>query len=468
LILLGSNPLSVTQGSTFTDPGATASDPEDGDITSRISVSGSVNTAVIGSYVLTYSVTDTSGNAATPVTRTVNVVPGGGGGGGGSAILVITNEKLTKTENSGEVVITWNTNLPATSRVVYGTASVTMPGSAPLYGYTTSNATDTTLVYNHSMTVTGLVEGVSYYFRPVSTESTQSAVGIELVMNQQPPTSCVYLKEYLRYGQPNNPVEVMKLQSFLKSFEGFSNLAVSGFFDLETDAAVRAFQDKYAAEVLAPWNLPGNTGYVYYTTQKKINEIYCQRAFPLNDMQISEIEAYKRLLENLRRPGVVNSTLVPVVGSTGGSVSVDGNGLAAGDPDTTAGEVAGLATQEGTLTTIGTDEQPGVLARGRIALADLLATVPNLGDKLRGTSNSATITDSVASSETEDVLASVIDATSTSRVEAAVGYMKNLGSCTWVAWTLFLIVLILLVMYLRLWLMHRKESVEEPVFPKSK
>ncbi len=74
ITLIGSSTMSVNVGGSFIDPGATASDNIDGDITSNIVVSGSVNTAVIGSYVLNYNVSDTAGNAATQISRTVNVV----------------------------------------------------------------------------------------------------------------------------------------------------------------------------------------------------------------------------------------------------------------------------------------------------------------------------------------------------------------------------------------------------------
>ena len=59
--------------SPYSDAGATATDDEDGDITSRIVVTNPVNTTLLGTYTITYAVTDLSGNAATPVTRTVNV-----------------------------------------------------------------------------------------------------------------------------------------------------------------------------------------------------------------------------------------------------------------------------------------------------------------------------------------------------------------------------------------------------------
>ena len=89
IALNGNASVSITVGDSFTDPGATASDPEDGDITADIVVGGdAVNTSVAGTYVITYNVTDSDGNAAPEVTRTVTVraapppPPSGGGGGG--------------------------------------------------------------------------------------------------------------------------------------------------------------------------------------------------------------------------------------------------------------------------------------------------------------------------------------------------------------------------------------------------
>ncbi len=72
--LSGANPIIVYQGTSFSDPGFTATDDSDGDITSSVVVTGTVNTAIIGSYSLNYNVADTAGNAATTITRTVNVV----------------------------------------------------------------------------------------------------------------------------------------------------------------------------------------------------------------------------------------------------------------------------------------------------------------------------------------------------------------------------------------------------------
>jgi uncharacterized repeat protein (TIGR01451 family) len=75
ITLIGLNPIVVTQGDIYLDPGATANDIEDGDITSSIVKTGSVDINVVGTYTITYNVTDSKGLSATTVTRTVNVVP---------------------------------------------------------------------------------------------------------------------------------------------------------------------------------------------------------------------------------------------------------------------------------------------------------------------------------------------------------------------------------------------------------
>ena len=78
----------------YSDAGATATDKEDGDITSRIVVTNPVNNTLLGTYTVTYAVSDLAGNPAVPVTRTVNVQPqpaatdGGGGGALGLETLL--------------------------------------------------------------------------------------------------------------------------------------------------------------------------------------------------------------------------------------------------------------------------------------------------------------------------------------------------------------------------------------------
>ncbi|MFB0842211.1 OmpL47-type beta-barrel domain-containing protein [Paenibacillus oleatilyticus] len=73
IVLLGENPLDWQAGTAYVDPGAKAFDPQDGDLTGRIAVTGRVDVSRLGSYVLQYDVTDRAGNPALPVTRTVRV-----------------------------------------------------------------------------------------------------------------------------------------------------------------------------------------------------------------------------------------------------------------------------------------------------------------------------------------------------------------------------------------------------------
>ena len=59
----------------YTDEGATAVDNKDGTITSEITTVNSVDTGCEGIYTVTYDVTDSAGNVATQVVRTVTVTP---------------------------------------------------------------------------------------------------------------------------------------------------------------------------------------------------------------------------------------------------------------------------------------------------------------------------------------------------------------------------------------------------------
>jgi hypothetical protein len=86
------------------------------------------------------------------------------------------------------------------------------------------------------------------------------------------PATCSYLNDYLSIDSNNTEMEVIKLQAFLLNTEGL-NVDINGKFDQKTFNAVKAFQKKYASEILSPWGSSIPTGKVFYTTKKKINEI---------------------------------------------------------------------------------------------------------------------------------------------------------------------------------------------------
>ena len=73
--LVGADPQTIECGDAYTELGATATDVCCGDLTASIVIDTSaVDTSTVGSYTVTYDVTDCNGNPAVQVTRTVNVV----------------------------------------------------------------------------------------------------------------------------------------------------------------------------------------------------------------------------------------------------------------------------------------------------------------------------------------------------------------------------------------------------------
>lgn len=73
ITLLGATTVKIRLFSSFKDPGATATDNYDGVITSRITKTSNINIFRSGTYYVRYNVSDTSGNKAAEVVRTVVV-----------------------------------------------------------------------------------------------------------------------------------------------------------------------------------------------------------------------------------------------------------------------------------------------------------------------------------------------------------------------------------------------------------
>lgn len=120
-----------------------------------------------GNVTVTFRATDST---LASHTRTINISVVEAA----STALAISNVQVSNvTTNSA--VITWTTNKPATSRVIYGTTSRPdiSGASAPNYGYTSSTQTfnGTNWVTSHSVTVTGLSANTQYFFRVISTRN---------------------------------------------------------------------------------------------------------------------------------------------------------------------------------------------------------------------------------------------------------------------------------------------------------
>ncbi len=82
-------------------------------------------------------------------------------------------------------------------------------------------------------------------------------------------------KTNLKEGDSSNDVKY--LQIILKAEVGAptypENVPATGWFGPITEAAVIKFQEKYASEILAPWNLTEGTGLVGSTTRAKLNQM---------------------------------------------------------------------------------------------------------------------------------------------------------------------------------------------------
>jgi alpha-tubulin suppressor-like RCC1 family protein len=182
LQLLGANPLFLPVNTAFADPGAIAEDTCAGDLTSDIVVTGWVNTSVLGTNVLSYSVADDSGNVAR-TNRIIIKVPGRpfvttfgpGEGQEGTALRGAVNPNGDPTA----AWFQWGTNI--------------------LYGRTTGPVEVGQGLTNVPMEtwLSGLTPGVSYHYRLVATNSegwAYSRDAIFRVSSNELPTPVLMLR----------------------------------------------------------------------------------------------------------------------------------------------------------------------------------------------------------------------------------------------------------------------------------
>ena len=73
ITLIGDNPLKIAIDSTYTESGAEAFDNVYGDISDDLVINNNINTSQVGTYEVSYNVSDIKGNVATEVIRTVEV-----------------------------------------------------------------------------------------------------------------------------------------------------------------------------------------------------------------------------------------------------------------------------------------------------------------------------------------------------------------------------------------------------------
>jgi chitodextrinase len=123
----------------------------------------------------TNSYNDLSVSPSTPYTYTVAAYDAAGNTSAASSAANVTtpapsnnppviSNVTTTNVTSTSATITWTTDIPSSSQVLYGTSS----------SYTQSTALDTTQVTSHAQTVTGLSASTTYHFAVQSTASTSN------------------------------------------------------------------------------------------------------------------------------------------------------------------------------------------------------------------------------------------------------------------------------------------------------
>ena len=127
ITLNGQAEMSILLNSGFTDPGYSAKDNCD-DVSDKVKVEGSVDTSNVGTYTLTYSVNDESGNS-TSVTRKVNVYKKRENYGTGVIYLTFDDGPSAYTSELLDVLSKYNVK-----------ATFFVTGRAPGYNYNITRA----------------------------------------------------------------------------------------------------------------------------------------------------------------------------------------------------------------------------------------------------------------------------------------------------------------------------------------
>lgn len=121
ITLNGQQNMTLKVGDTYTERGATASDEVDGDLTSKVQISGSVNTSRAGTYTVTYTVTNSQDQIAT-VTRTVIVT-----GTSSSSNTNTSSNSSSGSNSNSNTTNTTNTNTSNTTTTNTNTNTTTEP-----------------------------------------------------------------------------------------------------------------------------------------------------------------------------------------------------------------------------------------------------------------------------------------------------------------------------------------------------
>ncbi len=100
-------------------------------------------------------------------------------------------------------------------------------------------------------------------------------------------TAQLFPTKEIKYGAKNDPAQVMLLQKYLDAFEQ-AQLPVDGFYSKADEAAVIAWQEKYAADILTPWHITKGTGYIYTTSLEKFKSLFLAQCSPSGSTMVPQ------------------------------------------------------------------------------------------------------------------------------------------------------------------------------------
>lgn len=223
-------------------------------------------------------------------------VSSGGGGGFGFFALTLHNPRVTQTCDG--VIVEWFTNQSSEGYAVFGTGSVASTSTFTPFGYSFESVSRSVGTTTHRVMLQGVLPGDTYFVRPISVLAGYAPVlGIELSIVIQdldcggiggPVSYCPFISNFIDKNRFNDPVEVQRLQLFLRIKERITTTPINGVFDEATEDAVKIFQERRRGEILDPLGLPLATGNVHAFTIATINDLMgCENFEPVRQRAAS-------------------------------------------------------------------------------------------------------------------------------------------------------------------------------------
>jgi len=220
------------------------------------------------------------------------ITSGGGGGGGGFIPAPKPTDFFVKINNgasqatSSNVVLTLSgvsvtgmlisnySNFSGSNWETYATAKnwVLLPGEGNRTVYVKFRGNSGEIQQVFSAVINIVAVSVPIIKPPIQATTTPATTTPALEI----PSCDPYLLKDIYQNAYNDPNEVQKLQIFLRDYEGFTALKITGLYSTSTIEAVKQFQAKYAAQILTPSGFSAPTGMVSKFTINEVNVLYCK------------------------------------------------------------------------------------------------------------------------------------------------------------------------------------------------